>query len=126
MKFKIKRFLKKFWKPITISASAGVIATVAITATFAYLTSTPDRIVNVFTLGKVAITLEETTGDTYKMVPGNVYDKDPCVKVDSESEDCWLFVKVEGENNTASNGGYINYAVNGDDWALVTGETNVY
>lgn len=126
MKFEIKPFIKRFWKPVTITVSAVTIATVAITSTFAYLTSTPDPIKNVFTLGKVAISLAETTGDTYKMIPGNVYDKDPCVTVANDSENCWLFVKVEAQNNVATEGNYINYAVNDVDWALVDGETNVY
>ena len=126
MKLEIKSFCKKFWKPVTIVVSVATIATVAITSTFAYLTSTPDSITNVFTVGKVAISIEETTGDTYKMIPGNVYDKDPCITVEDGSEDCWLFVKVEENNNTAPNGSYINYEVNSNDWTLVPGETNVY
>lgn len=77
-------------------------------ATYAYLTSTTDTVTNTFTVGKVEITLDEapvdvdgkkTTGDrvianTYKLIPGKTYDKDPTVHVQPGSEKCYVFVEV--------------------------------
>ena len=34
-------------------------------------------------------------GNTYKLIPGHEYTKDPTIHVGETSEDCWLFVKVE-------------------------------
>ena len=66
--------------------------------------------VNTFTVGNVAITLDEkdvdnsTLGENdrdkanaYKLMPGHNYEKDPIVHVDANSEDCYLFVKVVNE-----------------------------
>ena len=90
--------------------------------TIAYLTSTTDTITNTFTVGKVAITLDEALvdeygalkkgeetvripnkdeaykdfdGNEYKLIPGHSYKKDPIVHVLPDSEACYVFVKVE-------------------------------
>ena len=34
-------------------------------------------------------------GNEYRLIPGKTYDKDPKVTVVANSEDCWLFVKLE-------------------------------
>ena len=62
--------------------------------TLAWLTDTTEPVTNTFTYGDINITLAETT-EVYKMVPGNSISKDPSVTVESGSEACWLFVKVE-------------------------------
>ncbi|MGN1231703.1 MAG: hypothetical protein ACI4TP_07365, partial [Anaerotignum sp.] len=43
-----------------------------------------------YTYGDINIELEETTGTTYEIVPGNDLTKDPKVTVKAGSEDCWL------------------------------------
>ena len=35
------------------------------------------------------------TANSYKLIPGHTYTKDPTIHVGSTSEDCWLFVKIE-------------------------------
>ena len=82
----------------------------AVGGTIAYLTDT-DTVTNTFTVGKVDITLDEAkvteygvidstantrvTENTYKLIPGHTYTKDPTIHVDADSEKCWLFVKIE-------------------------------
>ena len=70
----------------------------AIGGTVAWLTAKTDAVVNTFTYGDINITLDETTGTDYKIIPGKDITKDPKVTVKANSEDCWLFVKVEAEN----------------------------
>lgn len=70
----------------------------AIGGTIAWLTAKTDPVTNTFTVGKVDIKLEETTGDTYKIIPGHDIAKDPKVTVKAGSEKCWLFVKVEAND----------------------------
>ena len=70
----------------------------AVGGTIAWLTAQTDPVVNTFTYGDINITLSETTGDSYKIIPGVNIDKDPKVTVKKDSEACWLFVKVEEEN----------------------------
>ena len=67
----------------------------AVGGTIAWLTAQTDPVVNTFTYGDINITLSETTGDSYKIIPGVNIDKDPKVTVKKDSEACWLFVKVE-------------------------------
>ena len=76
--------------------------------TMAYLTST-DEVVNTFTAGKVAIKLDETKVDqngvavtpaervkanTYKLVPGHTYTKDPTVTLLKGSEPSYIKMTV--------------------------------
>lgn len=80
-----------------LSAALIVCATVA--GTLAWLTDTTAPVVNTFTVGDINIELKETTGETYKMVPGIELVKDPTVTVKAGSVACWLFVKVAKSGN---------------------------
>ena len=80
-------------------------------STFAYMTSKTGPVTNTFTYGNVSITLDEgkvgennglftdkgvtrVSGNSYKVVPGNSYDKDPTVHVGANSDKCYIFVNV--------------------------------
>lgn len=63
--------------------------------TVAWLVAKTDPVVNTFTYGNIDITLAETTGTSYKIIPGKDIEKNPKVTVKGGSEACWLFVKVE-------------------------------
>lgn len=107
----------------------------AVGGTIAWLTATTDTVVNTFTYGKVGITLQEhkydqstnaltseyVTENTYKIVPGMNMPKDPFITVLSDSEDCWVFLKVEEENFIKG----LSYRLC-DYWKPVDGESNVY
>lgn len=101
--------MKKTSKALLLSLCAVLLVTASVLGTMAYLTS-QDQVVNTFTVGNVAITLDEkdvdnsTLGENdrdkanaYKLMPGHNYEKDPIVHVDANSEDCYLFVKVVNE-----------------------------
>lgn len=101
--------MKKTSKALLLSLCAVLLVTASVLGTMAYLTS-QDQVVNTFTVGNVAITLDEkdvdnsTLGENdrdkanaYKLMPGHNYEKDPIVHVDVNSEDCYLFVKVVNE-----------------------------
>lgn len=70
----------------------------SIGGTVAWLTATTDSVVNTFTYGNINITLDETTGNSYKIIPGVDISKDPKVTVAKDSEACYLFVKIDEEN----------------------------
>ena len=93
--------------------------------TVAWLIDTSDEVVNTFTYGNINIDLNETTTD-YKIVPGATIDKDPKVTVLANSEDCYLFVKVEAGANWPS---YLHYSI-AAGWTQGKGTdgipTNVY
>lgn len=95
----------------------------AIGGTFAWLTAKTAPVKNTFTYGDIDITLTETTGAEYKMVPGVELAKDPKVTVLKNSEACWLFVKIEKSTNYST---YLADYTVADGWTALTGVTGVY
>ena len=120
-----------------LCAAALVVASVL--GTMAFLTST-DQVTNTFTVGKVAITLDESPvndagvvqegnrvkENTYKLIPGHEYTKDPIVHVTAGSEDSWLFVKVVDEIAGIEADTTVAAQMAANGWTAVDGETNVY
>lgn len=95
--------------------------------TVAWLVSKPAAIVNTFTIGDIKASLAETTKD-YHIVPGVDIAKDPVATVVENSEDCYLFVKIDEENwPTFTDNGTrkVDYAV-ADGWKKLEGEDGVY
>ena len=86
------------FRGLMLVLALALIVGVAGGATFAWLTAKTDPVVNTFTYGDINITLAESTGSDYKIIPGVNIGKDPKVTVKAGSEACWLFVKVEEEN----------------------------
>lgn len=86
-------------KKLTTVLAIVLVVALSVAGTYAYLTDKTAQVVNTFTVGNVDIKLAETTGNSYKMVPGTPIHKDPKVTVEADSEACWLFVKVEKSAN---------------------------
>ena len=95
---------------LSLCAVALVVATVF--GTMAYLTST-DKVVNTFTVGNVQIKLDEAKvnadgtrfepaervkENSYKLLPGHTYTKDPTVTVLEGSEAAYVRLKVTFNN----------------------------
>lgn len=107
--------------------------------TLAWLTDTTDPVTNTFTIGDIDLTLMESpyingkyespaenVNNSYPLIPGNTYVKDPVVTVTKNSEACYLFVKVAKVNNPDI---YLDYTLTLTEdkgWHLVEGETDVY
>lgn len=109
-------------KALFIILSVALIVCGTVAGTLAWLTAKTDSVVNTFTVGDINIELKETTGETYKMVPGIELKKDPTITVKAGSEACWLFVKVEKSGNFDT---FMDYAM-ADGWKALTGVTGVY
>ena len=137
--------MKKAKKVLLLLMCAVLLVGMTIMGTVAYLTDTKS-VTNTFTVGNVAIELKEhdmnpgtgelvdkndqtdgiQTGyaskalENIKVVPGRKIMKQPVVIVGSESEKCWLFVKVDGS--------VLNYGkftcANG--WSAVEGSSGWY
>lgn len=98
--------------------------------TVAWLIADTDPVVNTFIYGDINITLEETDADgdgnpdanEYPMVPGNAIEKDPKVTVLANSENAWLFVKLEKSANFDD---FMTYEI-ADGWTALDGVTGVY
>lgn len=128
-------------KALLLALCAVSLVTASVLGTMAYLTDNK-KVTNTFTVGSVAITMDEAKVDTdgkpvpnanrvtdnsYKLLPGHEYTKDPTIHVDANSEDCYLFVKVnnqiaaiEATDATVAS----QMTMNG--WKEVDGQTGVY
>ena len=82
-------------KKLTLVVSLLLVMALSIGGTLAYLTDTTDAITNTFTVGNVKIALAETTGDDYKIVPGDEVDKNPTITVEEDSEDCYVYAFID-------------------------------
>ena len=95
-------------KALLLTLCAVLLVTASVLGTMAFLTSTAS-VENTFTVGSVKITLDEakvtTDGkpvegvarvaeNSYKLMPGHTYTKDPTIHVDAASEDCFIRAKV--------------------------------
>lgn len=95
-------------KALLLTLCAVLLVTASVLGTMAYLTSAAS-VENTFTVGSVKITLDEAevttdgkpvegaarvTENSYKLMPGHTYTKDPTIHVDAASEDCFIRAKV--------------------------------
>ena len=146
--------MKKAKKIVALLLCAVLLIGASVAGTLAFLTSKA-TVTNSFTVGKVvlgedgkagldeakvdeygvAVTpAERVTENTYKLIPGHTYTKDPTVHVGANSEACWLFVKVENgianieAATTTGEDPYTNIAdqIVANDWKKLDGETNIY
>lgn len=137
-------------KALTMAAVLLLVLALGIGGTLAYLTSKSDTITNTFTVGNVSISLTEhqydetnfaqvkkgidgtpvsvtDNGQSYKLIPGTIYYKDPTVTVDANSENCYLFVKLEKLHNPDTYLEYTNKLTDGTSgWTALEGVTDVY
>ena len=99
--------MKKF-KALLVAACALLLVAASVFGTMAYLTST-DEVKNTFTVGKVNIKLDEAKvnadgtpvtpaervkENSYKLLPGHIYTKDPTVTVEAGSESSYVKMTV--------------------------------
>ena len=129
-------------KALVLALCAVLLVVTTVFVTMAFLTS-EDSVQNTFTVGEVTISLDELDVDDsdndgsttdrdkaneYKLIPGKTYTKDPTIHVGANSEDCYLFVKVENGLVNAEADGNTTIAAQmiANGWSLVDGETNIY
>lgn len=87
-------------KPVALLLALVLVLGIAIGGTIAWLTDTTDAVVNTFTSSDVDIDLTETDTDkNFQMIPGCTIAKDPTVTVDTDSEDCYVFVQITEDLN---------------------------
>lgn len=132
--------MKKKTKALMLVLCAVLLVTASVLGTMAYLTST-EKVVNTFTVGKVAITLDEAQvkedgtpvadaarvkENAYHLLPGHTYTKDPTVHVQANSEDSFIFVKVENGIANYEDRPTIAAQIAANGWTPLEGVANVY
>ena len=88
--------------------------------TVAWLSVKTENVVNTFSPSNIGLTLTETTGNTYKMIPGETLAKNPTVTVTNDIA-CYVFVKVEKINNVDN---FLDYSIDTSVWTKL--ESGVY
>ena len=86
-------------KSLALVLALAMIVVCVVGGTLAWLIDKTDPVKNTFTTSDIDITLAETTGTSYQMIPGYTIAKDPKVTVLADSEKCYLFVKVAESDN---------------------------
>lgn len=114
--------MKNTKKILVLALAAVLLVAVSVGGTVAFLQDRTQEIVNTFTTSNIDITLKESQNLDLKMVPGKALTKDPVVTVIKDSEDCWLFVKVE---KTEGFDTYLTYKM-ADGWTELTDVPGVY
>lgn len=142
--------MKTRTKALLLALSAVLLVVSTVFATMAYLTSKSSLVTNTFTVGNVQITLDEAkvnvygkpvdaegkevdladaprqTTNTYKLLPGHTYTKDPIVHVIEGSEECWLFVKVVDAIAAIQDEDTVAEQMTDKGWTPVAGVDNVW
>jgi archaellum component FlaF (FlaF/FlaG flagellin family) len=98
-------------KALLLTLCAVLLVTASVLGTMAFLTSN-DEVVNTFSVGSVAIKLDEAKANTdgtlvegadrvkansYKLLPGHTYNKDPMVTVLNGSEASYIKMTVPSQ-----------------------------
>lgn len=122
-------------KALLLALCAVALVVTTVFSTMAYLTSN-DSVTNTFSVGKVAITLDEAdeTNNTssrvkenaYHLLPGSTYTKDPTVHVAANSEDSWIFVQVDNQIANIEADPTIAAQITAKGWMALTGVDGVY
>lgn len=128
----MKRNVKIFCAALALVLVFGAV----VGGTIAWLTAETKVVTNTFTFGEIGLEIAEEGAavdpensnlltNSFKMVPGDTIDKKATVTVNAESEECWIFVKIE---KSADFDSYLTYTPNTEDWALLSeeGTTAVY
>ena len=109
-------------RTIALLCAAMMVVGIAAGGTLAWLVAASAPVTNTFTTSDIDITLTETTGDEYKMVPGYTIEKDPTVTVKANSEKSYLFVKLEKQNDFDE---FMTYGM-ADGWTELTTGSGIY
>lgn len=133
--------MKTRTKALLLVMSALLLIVSTVFATMAYLTSKTEKMTNTFSVGNVKITMDEADVDeygvpvspaardmtnSYKIIPGHTYVKDPTIHVDPNSEDCWLFVKLVNPLEGIIASKTLTEQMEENGWAIVDATHNVW
>ncbi len=119
---------KTLAKILAIALCAVLLVTGSVYITLAYLQSQSNVVQNTFTVSDIKITLDEAKvdelgkklddsrvtqqGQSYRLIPGTSYVKDPTVHVNSQSEDCFIVIAIYDNifmNNGTNRGIDVDY-----------------
>ena len=132
--------MKTTKKALLLALCAVLLVVSTVFATLAYLTTEVKVVKNTFTVGEIEIILDEakvteygvvegTTRvieNTYKLMPGHEYTKDPTIHVAKGSEECYLFVKITDDIVAIQDNTTVATQMAANGWTKLADEENVY
>lgn len=106
-------------KVLLLVLALVLLVTGVVAGVLAWMVDSTESVVNTFAPSTIKIELDEADTDNssdggrdmanaYDMIPGAELAKDPTVTVKANSVDCWVFVKIEEENNAAD---FLSWAI---------------
>lgn len=108
-------------KVLLLVLALVLLVTGVVAGVLAWMVDGTESVVNTFAPSTIKIELDEADTDNstpgandrdmanaYDMIPGAELSKDPTVTVKANSVDCWVFVKIEEENNAAD---FLSWAI---------------
>ena len=140
--------MKSMKRTIAVLVAVSLMVGCVIGGTLSWLTSKTENVTNVFTTSDINVELKEheydpeknellldketTKGDNdFKMIPGWTIPKDPWVTVKANSEDCYVFLKVEEKGGNVTVDGvthnfdsFIHYDIDPNNWTQLTDGDN--
>lgn len=133
--------MKTRTKVLLTLACALLLVCASVMGTLAWLTSS-GTVTNTFTVGQVKITLDEakvdadgttvadaervSSANTYHLLPGHTYTKDPTIHVQANSEDCYLFVTLENGFADLIDDTTIENQMIANGWKKLNEDSNVW
>ncbi len=99
-----------------------LVLAIGVGLTYALIMGSSRPLENTFTAGDIKLSIAESTGSTYKLVPGTTIKKDPCVTVFGGSKKCYLFVKAHRSDGFDQ---YAEYSID-EGWNVLAGVADVY
>lgn len=107
-----------------------ILLSTTIGTTFAYLTSISKEVINNFTYGDIKVSIKESNitenendyTNSYQLKPGGSIIKDTMVTIESNSEDCWLYIKIDKSPNFDN---YMTYDLE-EGWLPLENVDNVF
>lgn len=122
-------------KTIVLIMSIALVACLSIGATLAFLSAKSSELVNTFTVGNIAMKLDEAkvsdnqvidgrtdSGNSYRIYDSAVLPKDPTVTINAKSENCYVFMSCVVSDNIKD----IASMNIGNNWILVKDNLYVY
>jgi len=116
-------------KVVALAVAFILVVVCAVGGTLAWLKDSTETITNTFRYGKVDIELDESKGyftsdNNYEFLlsEGADIEKDPTITVKANSEDSYIFVKLDKSENFDE---ILSYEIN-DGWTALDGEDGVY
>jgi len=144
-------------KALLLALCAVLLVAASVFGTIAYLTDT-EAVTNTFAVGQISMSMDEAkvneagqklndqdlvwkegetlagrvTDNTYHLLPGMTYSKDPIIHVDANSENAYIFIKVDNNGIEAieekPSADYTNVAAQilANGWTWWKNEGNVH